>query len=912
MFRGAVWILFLNSDGTVDSTQKISDTEGGFEGLLNDEDRFGNSLALLGDIDGDEVQDIAVGAYGDDDGGDTVTSNRGAVWILFLNNDGTVKSHKKISDTEGEFTGVLMEKASLGAGLGSIGDLNGDGCEDLIVGACDQSVGNNRGAVWILFLNSDGSVKTHKKICQGEGGFTRDLDNNDYFGMSVVSLGDLDGNTISDVAIGAPWDDDGGTDLGAVWTLFLDPGCTQLFVNPGGNEEPPYCSIENGATTIAAALDASGPGDTVNVMAGSYAEVVEIDSSRGDLKIIGWAGAESTRIVLPDLRIEGAVVAFENADENTHFSGFRVSEGVEGIRCDGGSPLITNCILDSNDVGIHFAGGSSSQLCNCTIVGNRVFGVHNDFSYPEVRNTIIAENEIGVFCAAMDMSLAYNDVWGNASMDWCGVCDDPSGESGNISEDPLLICGFYPSVDSPCIDGGDTTLVDPDGSRSDIGVTGGPYAVGNSPQGLRDLVVVAEDSIATIRWASQGDAQSYVIYRDTAFTFIPSSERHYKETTDSILADTLSPGARFAYTVRPVDGCGRGGSSPLAQTVERTPTANGTLTPYHSWSKRFEGYLPGGDFLASGTGLELDSSGLIAIAGLPAEAEIDAAVLYWIGEPGLSIDGRQLGSVMTGEDGGRTGYRADVTPLFRGDDSYAIESRGSVEGAGLVVVYSDSTEEDSSSIVLLDGMQVPTAADPVTFTYEHIGAADNLHLGYLLGGGNAASGYDSYYLNGMSVGFGDADGSDGGAWDTDTYTLPYPYGSPPAPVIGSAAVSTAGGESLGWVAFVLSGEGSCTTVEGPATEIPRRYALDAPRPNPFNPLTTLRFALPRSGHVRLTIHDVSGRRIATLANGDFAAGTFEKSWDGTSDSREGVASGIYFARLSAGDFKETRKMVLLK
>ncbi len=85
--RGAVWILFLNPDGTVKSHQKISDTEGGFLGVLDNADSFGISVASLGDVDGDDVVDVAVGAFLDDDGG----TNRGAVWVLFLNTDGTVK-----------------------------------------------------------------------------------------------------------------------------------------------------------------------------------------------------------------------------------------------------------------------------------------------------------------------------------------------------------------------------------------------------------------------------------------------------------------------------------------------------------------------------------------------------------------------------------------------------------------------------------------------------------------------------------------------------------------------------------------------------------------------------------------------------------------------------------------------------
>ena len=229
--RGAVWVLFLNPDGTVKTHQKISDTEGGFTGILHDGDLFGSSLAALGDLDGNGVGDLAVGAYGDNDGG----RGRGAVWVLFLNTDGTVKTHQKISDTEGGFTGTLDNSDSFGFSAAALGDLDGDGVGDLAVGVIfDDDGGGNRGAVWVLFLNPDGTVNYHQKISSTEGGFTGILDNHDWFGLSVASLGDLDGDGRSDLAVGASRDDDGGPNRGAVWVLFLDGVLTlDLDIKPG-------------------------------------------------------------------------------------------------------------------------------------------------------------------------------------------------------------------------------------------------------------------------------------------------------------------------------------------------------------------------------------------------------------------------------------------------------------------------------------------------------------------------------------------------------------------------------------------------------------------------------------------------------------------------------------------------------
>ena len=214
--RGAVWILFLNSDGTVKSHQKISDTEGNFAGALSNSDNFGISVVRIGDLDNDSVDDLAVGATGDDDGG----TDHGAVWILFMNSNGTVKSHQKISDTEGNFTGVI---SNFGNSVAGLGDLDGDGVEDLAVGAFwSDDPETNNGAVWILFLNSDGTVAANQKISDTQGNFTGTLDANDQFGVSVAALGDLDGDTIMDLAVGANGDDDGGADRGSVWVLFLN------------------------------------------------------------------------------------------------------------------------------------------------------------------------------------------------------------------------------------------------------------------------------------------------------------------------------------------------------------------------------------------------------------------------------------------------------------------------------------------------------------------------------------------------------------------------------------------------------------------------------------------------------------------------------------------------------------------
>lgn len=103
-------------------------------------------------------------------------------------------------------------------------------------------------------------------------------------------------------------------------------------------------------------------------------------------------------------------------------------------------------------------------------------------------------------------------------------------------------------------------------------------------------------------------------------------------------------------------------------------------------------------------------------------------------------------------------------------------------------------------------------------------------------------------------------------------------------------------------------EGEAGEESGP----PARFGLEQNVPNPFNPTTKIRFTLPEPGHVFLTVHDVSGRRVAVLVDEPCLAREYAVPWHGRNDQGEEVGSGIYFARLKAGDFVATRKMVLLR
>ncbi len=277
--RGQVFVQFLNSNGSVKNTTQIGDGLNGGPSLASN-NRFGSALSAIGDLDGDGIVDLVAGAEGDDTGG----TDRGAVYVLFLNSNGTAKRTVKlasgtsgvpslpdgtgfgdsltaVSDMDGDgvtdlavgaeesvfllsmnSNGTARSSIKLASGqngvptirsgvdfgvaVASLGDLDGDGRTDLAVGARQAGLlvsGRypQQGSVFVLKLNSNGTVKSSTEVTSGTNGGPS-LGSSDYFGSSVAAMGDLDGDGIRDLAVGAPGDDIAGTDRGAVHVLFLN------------------------------------------------------------------------------------------------------------------------------------------------------------------------------------------------------------------------------------------------------------------------------------------------------------------------------------------------------------------------------------------------------------------------------------------------------------------------------------------------------------------------------------------------------------------------------------------------------------------------------------------------------------------------------------------------------------------
>ena len=96
------------------------------------------------------------------------------------------------------------------------------------------------------------------------------------------------------------------------------------------------------------------------------------------------------------------------------------------------------------------------------------------------------------------------------------------------------------------------------------------------------------------------------------------------------------------------------------------------------------------------------------------------------------------------------------------------------------------------------------------------------------------------------------------------------------------------------------------------TPVPEEYALHQNFPNPFNPNTTIVFEVPESGHIRLDVYDLLGRQVRTLINEDMPTGFKTIVWDSLNERGIPVSAGIYLYLIQAGEYLQTKKMVLLK
>jgi hypothetical protein len=454
---GAVFVLFMNAQGGVTSYQKIGNGIGGLgTGILDVTDNFGNAIEAPGDLDGDGIPDLIVGATQDDDGG----SDRGAIYILYLNSNGTVSSYKKISSTSGGGVSIL-NGAKFGGAIAMIHDIDGNGVRDIAVGASYSSEGGTeRGAVYVLKMDTNDSVIGEVKLSNTEGTFAGNTQNSLRFGSSVLGIGDLNGDGYGDLISGGAGYNAGGTLDGALYILYLnDSGAVDSY-NTLSNQSPVLDDLLGSSSRFGTGLSIYGNFNG-NLWVTSGARLADI-SSTGD-----GAGyileIDTNGDVVSGLEISDAYVGFAgNLDGDDQF-GFNLwnwgdinGDGVneiaigsrkdddggtnkgafytfflEDVCCDALSTIYNNDTIIVEGTNLLLSGSSNEPDSAQWMIGNNILSQDTQFTYlfdtPGNYDVIYVTNvqscsdtdTVNVYvlpkanCLAIDTSIKISDNSGN-------------------------------------------------------------------------------------------------------------------------------------------------------------------------------------------------------------------------------------------------------------------------------------------------------------------------------------------------------------------------------------------------------------------------------------------------------------------------------------------------------------------
>lgn len=181
-------------------------------------------------------------------------------------------------------------------------------------------------------------------------------------------------------------------------------------------------------------------------------------------------------------------------------------------------------------------------------------------------------------------------------------------------------------------------------------------------------------------------------------------------------------------------------------------------------------------------------------------------------------------------------------------------------------------------------------------------ALDNASGNVYVTGSSAGTGYDYLTISYRNDGTFNWEKRENGTANSNDYASSVAVAdSQRIFVSGSANFSGIG------IAFYTLRYSKIVGIQPISTEIPSSFALKQNYPNPFNPSTAIRFDIPKSTYVKIAVYDVMGQEVSVLANENVSAGKYELKWNAS-----GYSSGIYFYTLTAGDFRETKKMILAK
>jgi len=379
------------------------------------QDWFGCSVSNAGDVNGDGYDDVIVGAYINDDGGEKA----GKAYVYHGSKNGLSQTPDWSEQGEAAYD-------EFGYSVAGAGDVNGDGYDDIIIGAhYNDGGGNGAGEAYVYHGSSNGLSSTPDWSDQGE-------DINDYYGCSVATAGDVNGDGYEDVFVGALWNDDGGDNAGEAYVYY--GSASGLSLTPNWQDQ----------------------GEAIDDLFGvSVACAGDVNGDNYDDVIIGASGAGKVYVYYGS----ASGLSYQwTAEKEAGGGTFGTSVSTAGdVNCDGYDDVIIGD--SSNDDAGYKAGeayvyyGSSSGLSSQLgwsdqgEEGNAYFGTSVSTAgdldrdgYDEVIIGASGDDKAYVYCGS-ESGLSYTPCWLEQGEynSWFGKSVSVAGDVNGDSYDDIII-----------------------------------------------------------------------------------------------------------------------------------------------------------------------------------------------------------------------------------------------------------------------------------------------------------------------------------------------------------------------------------------------------------------------------------------------------------------------------------------
>ncbi len=299
-------------------------------------DNAGSAVSGAGDVNGDGFDDILIGAYGDDDGG----SSAGQTYLILGGSDGW-SIDSDLSNADASFRGEDAGDYS-GFKLAGAGDVNGDGYDDILIGAYGDEDGGSYAGQTYLILGKSSGWAMDTDLSSSDASFWGE-DMNDYSGYSVSGAGDVNGDGFDDILIGAMGDEDGGLNAGQTYLILgkasgwsMDTDLSSSDASFWGEDTDDYSGY-----SVSGAGDVNGDGFD-DILIGAYGDEDGGGFASGQTYLIfgrsiGWS---------MDTDLSSADASFWGEDPND-YSGWSVS-GSGDVNGDGYSDILIGAYGDDD------------------------------------------------------------------------------------------------------------------------------------------------------------------------------------------------------------------------------------------------------------------------------------------------------------------------------------------------------------------------------------------------------------------------------------------------------------------------------------------------------------------------------------------------------------------------------------